>query len=64
MPPFKRLIRFIDDNGNEHYGDSNNAVDPQKLVGTEVLVVNGNINKGFTSSGDVATVREVWINHV
>lgn len=61
MASFTRLIRFIDDKGSEHYGDSKDVVDPKKITGSKVPVLNGDIHKGFTSSGDEAVVKEVRI---
>ena len=59
MSGFERLIRFIDENGTERYGNSPQPVDTDSIVGTSVDVLTGSIVDGFKETGEQNKVRKV-----
>lgn len=44
---FTRLIRFLDKNGDERFGNVQSDISPSELVGQTVQLVSGSIEKGF-----------------
>lgn len=56
---FKRLIRFYDKDGIERYGDVEDDIASQELVGKSVKIVSGNLELGFKVLEDRIEVAKV-----
>ncbi|KAF7553480.1 hypothetical protein G7Z17_g3605 [Cylindrodendrum hubeiense] len=55
---FDRLIRFIDKNGVERYGNVESELSASELNGKQVQLVSGNIESGFKVTDDKAEVAK------
>lgn len=58
---FHRLIRFLDEDGQEKYGDVKDETPVEYLEGSVVPLLTGNIKSGFHKSDQNARVAKVLI---
>ncbi|KAF3798748.1 Fumarylacetoacetate hydrolase domain-containing protein 2 [Colletotrichum gloeosporioides] len=56
---FDRLIRFVDEEGRTSYGDLDKPLAAKEIIGTQVTVVVGTLQHGFTKTNEKRTVKEV-----
>lgn len=56
---FNRLIRFLDKEGIERYGDAEDEVLPSELEGKTVMLVSGSLESGFEVVEEKAEVAKV-----
>jgi transcription initiation factor TFIIH subunit 2 len=56
---FKRLVRFVDENGQTLYGDLGDTVPSADVTGSTVVVLDGNLETGWRQSGRQATITKV-----
>ncbi|KAH6970553.1 hypothetical protein BKA56DRAFT_622230 [Ilyonectria sp. MPI-CAGE-AT-0026] len=56
---FDRLIRFVDGEGRTTYGDLKKPLAAKDIVGTEVLVLEGNFQGGFTKTNKKCKVHKL-----
>lgn len=56
---FNRLIRFLDKEGIERYGDVEDEVLPSQLEGKTVKLVSGSLESGFEVVEEKAEVAKV-----
>lgn len=61
-PVFQRLIRFIDDEDKEQYGDVPLEVQISKIRSTSVTVITGDIKSGFSRTSNTAVVKKVILS--
>lgn len=57
--PFDRLIRFLDKDGVERYGNVESELSASELNGATVQLVSGTIESGFKVLNDRAEVAKV-----
>lgn len=58
---FDRLIRFVDDHGNEHFGNVEMQTDINEIVSQSVELLKGSIESGFVRTGTSEVVRKVLL---
>ncbi|KAH9236557.1 hypothetical protein K456DRAFT_1721907 [Colletotrichum gloeosporioides 23] len=56
---FDRLIRFVDEEGRTSYGDLAKPLAAKEIIGTEVTVVVGTLQYGFTRTNEKRTVAKL-----
>jgi transcription initiation factor TFIIH subunit 2 len=56
---FERLIRFENEEGKTVYGDLCAGIPTEKIQGSTVAVVDGDIDAGFTNTSRRAIVKKV-----
>jgi transcription initiation factor TFIIH subunit 2 len=56
---FERLIRFVDESGTTRYGNLVREVSLKDIEKSEVQVVEGDLETGFTKSSKKTTVHKV-----
>ncbi|KFY82532.1 hypothetical protein V500_10480 [Pseudogymnoascus sp. VKM F-4518 (FW-2643)] len=61
MSSFNYLVRFIDSNGQTRYGNLYSYKPTSEIVGSEVDVLSGSIEDGFTKTSEAATVKTLTI---
>ena len=59
VPPFQHLIRFLDVEGRENYGDLQAYRAGEAIEGTYVRVLSGDLNTGFSATSVEKEVRKV-----
>lgn len=64
MSPFNYLVRFISSKGQTRYGNLSSYKPTSEIVGSEVNVLNGSIEDGFTKTSEAATVKTVRSFHL
>ncbi|KAL5349985.1 hypothetical protein ACLOAV_005021 [Pseudogymnoascus australis] len=57
MSPFNYLVRFISSKGQTRYGNLSSYKPTSEIVGSEVNVLSGSIEDGFTKTSEAATVK-------
>jgi transcription initiation factor TFIIH subunit 2 len=55
---FERLIRFETQDGRVLYGDVPNAIPTEKIEGSTVTIIDGDITNGFHSTGQKTVVHK------
>ncbi|KAI8244332.1 Fumarylacetoacetate hydrolase domain-containing protein 2 [Colletotrichum sp. SAR 10_99] len=58
---FDRLVRFVDEEGRTSYGDLDKPLAAKEIIGTQVTVVVGTLQYGFTSTKEKRTVAKFVI---
>ena len=58
---FERLIRFLDADGHERYGNIQKAMPSGEIIGLQVQVIAGCLAGGFTRTTEKARVTKVII---
>lgn len=61
-PVFQRLIRFIDEEGKEQYGDVPLDVDISKIESNSATVITGDVKSGFSRTSNTAVVKKVKVS--
>lgn len=56
---FERLIRFVSSTGETQYGNLTKETPTKEIQGSEVEILNGDIESGFEKTGEKATVKQV-----
>lgn len=56
---FKRLIRCLDDEGQVNYGDLPSEISTDKIEGSVVSVLAGDLDCGFSPTSESKTVSKV-----
>ena len=56
---FQRLIRFVDSNGKEYYGDLGAEAQADQIHGKPVPVLTGSLAEGFKPTSEEKTVAKV-----
>jgi transcription initiation factor TFIIH subunit 2 len=64
MSSFNYLVRFINSNGQTRYGNLSSYKPTSEIVGSEVEVLSGSIENGFTKTSEAATVKTVRSPHL
>lgn len=64
MSSFNYLVRFVDSNGQTRYGNLSSYKPTSEIVGSEVEVLSGSIEDGFTKTGETATIKSVRSPHL
>lgn len=59
MASFERLIRFVAEDGKIRYGNLTKATPTLEIEGSEVEVLQGDVQSGFSKTGEAATVKKV-----
>jgi hypothetical protein len=59
MSSFNYLLRFVDSAGQTRYGNLAAYKPTSEIVGSEVNVLSGSIEEGFSAAGETATVASV-----
>jgi hypothetical protein len=62
VPPFQRLIRFLDKEGRENYGDLGAYRPGEAIEGTYVRVLSGDLNTGFSATSVEKEVKKVQVS--
>lgn len=59
---FDRLIRFVDENGKQRYGNLEHPHGAKEIEGSEVQLLGGDLQGGFHKSSERATVKKVMFH--
>lgn len=54
---FTRLIRFVDEQDHISYGDLQSEWSETKTIGSEVQILDGNLQSGFTRTDRKAKIK-------
>jgi transcription initiation factor TFIIH subunit 2 len=58
-PAFERLIRFVANDGKTYYGNLTKETPTMEIEGSEVEIISGDIESGFSKTGSEAVVSKV-----